>query len=395
MNENLFPWSSTPGQTWKNIEEKRYVMGGFYWTAFDYRGECEKYPSNISSFGAMDLCGFPKDSFFWNKVLWCEEPQIYLSPYREDTTEIAVYSNCETIRMYIDEELIAEVKNDRYSPPIIPLRHKGIIRAEGYIKGVRMCECTAKYPGKAEKLMCSVFVSEDTVIVDCKAYDKNDTFVIDADNLIKFDVNGGEILGVGNGDTTSLESDKSNSRKLYNGCCQLIIKPDDTVVSVTAYADNLETCSVKIEVSGIQEEKEIDNEKCQIPVVDWRMTDPLEFYPSNNIGDLVFAWIPTTVGYGKNLMFSGKYGYGMIAGSFTSPDSKADFVIKKIEGSFDLYFEKKLMLEMEDGVHSNIRIEIPQCLQGKNACATIIFKMHNDNCGVLGNIYIECEEGYV
>lgn len=45
------------------------------------------------------------------------------------------------------------------------------------------------------------------------------------------------------------------------------------------------------------------------------MTDPLEFYPSKNIGDLVFAWIPTTVGYGKNLMFSGKYGYGMIAGS--------------------------------------------------------------------------------
>ena len=100
-------------------------------------------------------------------------------------------------------------------------------------------------------------------------------------------------------------------------------------------------------------------------------------YPSKNIGDLVFAWIPTTVGY------------GMIAGSFTSPDSKADFVIEKIEGSFDLYFEKKLMLEMENGVHSNIRIEIPQCLQGKNVCATIVFKMHNDNCGVLGNIYIE------
>ena len=119
------------------------------------------------------------------------------------------------------------------------------------------------------------------------------------------------------------------------------------------------------------------------------MTDPLEFYPSKNIGDLVFAWIPTTVGYGKNLMFSGKYGYGMIAGSFTSPDSKADFVIKKIEGSFDLYFGKKLMLEMGDGVHSNVKIEIPQCLQGKSACATIVFKMHNDNCGVLGNIYIE------
>ncbi len=47
MNENLFPWSNTPGMTWKSIEKRDYLMGGFYWTAFDYRGECEDYPSNI------------------------------------------------------------------------------------------------------------------------------------------------------------------------------------------------------------------------------------------------------------------------------------------------------------------------------------------------------------
>ena len=114
MNENLFPWSNTPGMTWKSIEEHDYLMGGFYWTAFDYRGECEDYPSNISSFSAMDLCGFPKDSFFWNRVLWCDEPQIYLSPYRKDSAEIACYSNCEQVKLYMDSTIIAEIDNDKY-----------------------------------------------------------------------------------------------------------------------------------------------------------------------------------------------------------------------------------------------------------------------------------------
>lgn len=389
MNENLFPWSNTPGMTWKNIEERDYLMGGFYWTAFDYRGECEDYPSNISSFGAMDLCGFPKDSFFWNRVLWCDEPRVYLSPYRQDAAEIACYSNCEQVKLYMDNAVIAEMDNDKYNPPVIPLANKGVLRAEGYNGGVKVCEITASLAQKAQKLECDVFTAEDTIIVDYMAYDSNNIFVPDADNLISFEVCGGTILGVGNGDTKSLESDKSNARRLYNGCCQLIIRPENDRVTVRASTAELEENLVDINVNICGRRAEINSENCRIPVSSWRMTDPLEVYPKDNIADLIFAWIPTTVGYGKNLMFSGKCGYGMIAGTFAAPDADADFVIEKIEGAFDLYFEQKLMLQEVSGIHKNVGIKIPKEFKGENVCVTIVFKMHNDDCGIVGNVYVE------
>jgi hypothetical protein len=40
--------------------------GGFAWTGFAYRGEPSPYgwPSTSSHFGAMDLCGSPRPSFY-------------------------------------------------------------------------------------------------------------------------------------------------------------------------------------------------------------------------------------------------------------------------------------------------------------------------------------------
>lgn len=266
MNENLFPWSNTPGMTWKSIEKRDYLMGGFYWTAFDYRGECEDYPSNISSFSAMDLCGFPKDSFFWNRVLWSDEPQIYLSPYRKDSAEIACYSNCEQVKLYMDSTIIAEIDNDKYSPPVIPIGNKGILRAEEYNSGVKVCEITALLAQKVQKLKCDVFTACDTVVVDYMVYDNNNVFVPDADNLISFEVCGGIILGVGNGDTTSLESDKTNARRLYNGCCQLIIRPENDRVTVRASSAELEENLVDINVNIGGKRVEVNSENCHIPV---------------------------------------------------------------------------------------------------------------------------------
>ena len=127
MNENLHAWSDTPGGTWKNIEERDYVMGGFYWTGFDYRGECGKYPSNVSYFGAMDLCGFPKDNYFWHKILWNNEPDLYISPYwnfEGEDAEVICYSNCEVIKLYINDKLECEILNDKYNAEVIKLKYK-------------------------------------------------------------------------------------------------------------------------------------------------------------------------------------------------------------------------------------------------------------------------------
>ena len=65
----------------------------FIWTAFDYRGETFpwNWPAVISSYGAMDFCGFEKDVFYYWKSIWTQEPMVHGLPdvYKRQYDNIA------------------------------------------------------------------------------------------------------------------------------------------------------------------------------------------------------------------------------------------------------------------------------------------------------------------
>ncbi len=52
---------------WKYYSQRPFLAGLFYWTGFDYRGEPNplKWPAVSSQYGIVDLCGFPKDIFYY------------------------------------------------------------------------------------------------------------------------------------------------------------------------------------------------------------------------------------------------------------------------------------------------------------------------------------------
>ena len=68
---------------WKFYGTREWVAGGFAWTGFDYRGEPTPYgwPSINSQFGIVDMCGFPKDNFYYYKAWWGKEPSLHLFPH--------------------------------------------------------------------------------------------------------------------------------------------------------------------------------------------------------------------------------------------------------------------------------------------------------------------------
>lgn len=59
-DEQNEPW-------WKIAAANDWFMGGFSWTGFDYRGE-NNAPAVVCNFGIMDLCGFPKNAYYYYKV---------------------------------------------------------------------------------------------------------------------------------------------------------------------------------------------------------------------------------------------------------------------------------------------------------------------------------------
>ena len=82
---NAPQWGETAEQWWSFYAARPFTTGGFVWTGFDYRGEPTPYswPSINSQFGVIDMCGFPKDNYFYYKAWWGSEPVLHLFPALE------------------------------------------------------------------------------------------------------------------------------------------------------------------------------------------------------------------------------------------------------------------------------------------------------------------------
>ena len=92
---------------------------------------------------------------------------------------------------------------------------------------------------------------EDLSFITAKIVDDRGNMVPDADNLIEFEVKGdASIVGVDNGNPTSMESFKDNKRKAFNGLALAIIKAAEKAgkVTSTAKAQGLPPQTIEIEV---------------------------------------------------------------------------------------------------------------------------------------------------
>ncbi|MGZ3299257.1 MAG: beta-galactosidase GalA, partial [Asticcacaulis sp.] len=70
-------------------------------------------------------------------------------------------------------------------------------------------------------------------------------------HMITYDITGGTIIGLGNGDPTSLEPEKGNRRSLFNGLGQAIVQSIETqpgALRLRATAPGLKAAELIIEV---------------------------------------------------------------------------------------------------------------------------------------------------
>jgi beta-galactosidase len=67
-------------QLWKFTSVNDYVIGDFMWTGIDYLGEAG-WPNKNSSSGVIDLCGFPKDGYYFYQSQWTKKPMVHILPH--------------------------------------------------------------------------------------------------------------------------------------------------------------------------------------------------------------------------------------------------------------------------------------------------------------------------
>lgn len=235
-----FPrWASTAEHWWKFYEARPFLAGGFVWTGFDYRGEptpFERWPENSSNFGQMDLCGFPKDNYWYYRAWWGQAKVLHLFPHwnwpgREgQDVPVWVHSNCEAVELFCNGKSLGR-KN------VQPLTHlewqvpyaPGAIEAHGYAAGRRVMVQRRETTGAPARLALTSdrhhLADGEVAVIRAAVLDARGREVPTASNKVCFTLSGDlDLLGVGNGDPRCLEPDHADNRSAFNGLCAAIVQ---------------------------------------------------------------------------------------------------------------------------------------------------------------------------
>ncbi len=243
-------WASKAEDWWTLAADKDFWLGGFVWTGMDYRGEPTPYqwPNINSHFGIMDMCGFPKNIYYYYQSWWTDKDVLHISPhwnFREkqagwnkpvgDSIDVWVNTNADNVELFLNGKSKGKKDMPRNSHLKWTINYEpGTIEAVAYKKGRRLTE-KVQTTGMPVDIVVTPYKTtiladgKDATVISISVMDREGREVPDADNMIQFNIEGdGKIIGVGNGDPSSHEPDKCADgawqRSLFNGKCQVIIQ---------------------------------------------------------------------------------------------------------------------------------------------------------------------------
>ena len=254
-------FGSTPEDMWRFSTTRPFVAGVFVWTGIDYRGE-SRWPSINSQSGIMDVCTFPKDSYYYYKAWWGNETVLHIFPHwnwaGKEGQEIDVwcYSNCDEVELFLNEKSLGRKEMPRRSHLEWKVKYEsGRLEAKGYKNSKVIAEKiieTTSAPAQLKLTPDRLKIradNEDVAMVTIAVLDAQGRIVPTADNEVSFSISkNARIIGVGNGNPSSHEPDKATKRKAFNGLCQVIVQSgrEDGEIRLTAESPRLMSSSVII-----------------------------------------------------------------------------------------------------------------------------------------------------
>ncbi|MBK1875262.1 beta-galactosidase GalB [Pelagicoccus mobilis] len=294
-------WAYPPDIEFHFQEQNPRIMGEFIWTGFDYLGEPTPYggrdnstnghwngdwPVHSSFFGAVDLCGFPKDRFFLYQSQWSDKPMVHVLPHwnwegmEGETIPVYGYTNCDEAELFLNGRSLGRkvkgvdttriiVKFKRYDSDHLDSKYRlswevpyepGELTIVGYKAGQEVSRKTVRTAGKPAGVRLtadrSVIAADgkDLSFITVQVVDENGIACPTADNEIHFDIQGGGVLAaVGNGNPASLESFRLPKRKAFSGKALLVVrgKPGASgLIDITASGEGLDSSRISISLEN-------------------------------------------------------------------------------------------------------------------------------------------------
>lgn len=262
-------WASTSETWWQLCAQQKNWMGGFIWTGFDYRGEPTPYewPNINSHFGVMDMCGFPKNIYYYYQSWWTNKDILHISPHwnwkgsEGKSIKVWVNSNAQNVELFLNKKSLGKKMMPinghlNWDVAYEPGKLEAVAFKDGR-KIVSQMETTdepylIKISPSTTKIKAN---GTDICVSNISVVDKKGREIPTASNLIDFNLNGNmKIIGVGNGDPSSHEADICSNgkwqRNLFNGKCQVIIQSQKVpgIYTFEAKADGLKKASLQLKI---------------------------------------------------------------------------------------------------------------------------------------------------
>jgi beta-galactosidase len=266
-----FPlWAAKAETWWKDYDSRPFLAGGFAWTGFDYRGEPTPYnwPNVSSHFGIMDLCGFPKDNYFYYQAWWTSERVLHLFPHwnwpgkEGHEIDVWVHSNLDSVELSLNGASLGSQKVERNTHLAWKVKYApGSIEACGTKNGKVVLTDKRETTGAPAKLVLRPdrqkisADGEDLSVIAVEVQDAQGRIMPVASNEVTFEVGGnGKLIGVGNGDPSCHESDKGSKRSAFNGLCMAFVQASKHAgeIRVVASASGLESALTVIQAEAAQ-----------------------------------------------------------------------------------------------------------------------------------------------
>lgn len=239
-------WASTAEAWWKPAAENPYWQGGFIWTGFDYRGEPTpfQWPNINSHFGVMDVCGFPKNLYYYYQSWWTQKDVLHISPHWNHPVkwgepapliDVWVNSNADSVELLLNNRSLGRKIMPRNGHLQWAVTYEpGKLEAVGFKNG-RQWRSSRETSGAPAEIVFTPYKTtlvadgQDVAVCNISIIDWEGREVPDANTKIRFTISGpGRIIGTGNGDPSSHEPDQCADgqweRSVFNGYAQLLVQ---------------------------------------------------------------------------------------------------------------------------------------------------------------------------
>lgn len=240
-DDQVEPWGLSHRDAWKQVDQRQFVFGTMVWTGFDYRGEPQplSWPAAGSSFGIMDLCGFPKAAYWIHQAQWIRSrPILHVIPHwnwagsEGKPIRVMVATNAERVAIFLNGKSLGEKPVDPYKMATFEVPYEsGTLEARASNAGREVARFDVETTGAPAAIrlipdrQSMAGDGNDAQPVTVEIVDAQGRAVPTADLPVTFSVSGpATIIGLNNGDPTNHEPEKGSQHSTYRGLAQVIVQ---------------------------------------------------------------------------------------------------------------------------------------------------------------------------